>query len=153
MYTGGDTTCFLGMWLVESSHGSTVARVLPGPGKNAKRWPVRGHKKKVGDRWFKWCRVVQNAMYKRFSTIKVDWCTFELAAEVSASDVALFLPCSGQNARGGGHVEILWTRNKEEAAQAKNRLQFFILMTAVGGRPKPELCFLPGRLRWTLLPK
>ena len=26
-------------------------------------------------------------------------------------------------------------------------------MTALGGRPKPELCFLPGRLRWTLLLK
>jgi len=26
-----------------------------------------------------------------------------------------------------------------------------ILATAIGGRPKPELCFLPGRLRWTLL--
>jgi len=26
-------------------------------------------------------------------------------------------------------------------------------VTAIGGRPKPELCFLPGRLRWTLLPK
>jgi len=21
------------------------------------------------------------------------------------------------------------------------------------GRPQPEICFLPGRLRWTLLPK
>ena len=29
----------------------------------------------------------------------------------------------------------------------------FLLMTAIGGRPKPELCFLLGRLRWTLLPK
>ena len=28
-----------------------------------------------------------------------------------------------------------------------------ILVMAVGGRPKPELCFLLGRLRWTLLPK
>jgi len=28
-----------------------------------------------------------------------------------------------------------------------------ILVTAIGGRPKPELCSLPGRLRWTLLPK
>jgi len=27
------------------------------------------------------------------------------------------------------------------------------LVTAIGGRPKPEMCFLPGRLRWTLLPK
>ena len=27
------------------------------------------------------------------------------------------------------------------------------LVTAVSGRPKPEWCFLPGRLRWTLLPK
>ena len=27
------------------------------------------------------------------------------------------------------------------------------LMTAVGGRPKPEACFLLERLRWTLLPK
>jgi len=26
-------------------------------------------------------------------------------------------------------------------------------VTAIGGRPKPELCFFPGRLRWTLLPK
>jgi len=25
-------------------------------------------------------------------------------------------------------------------------------VTAIGGRSKPELCFLPGRLRWTLLP-
>ena len=28
-----------------------------------------------------------------------------------------------------------------------------ILMTAVGARPKPEVCFFPGRLRWTLLLK
>jgi len=26
-------------------------------------------------------------------------------------------------------------------------------MTAVGCRPKRELCFLPGQLRWTFLPK
>jgi len=32
-------------------------------------------------------------------------------------------------------------------------MQVLILATAVGGRPKPELCFLPGRLRLTLLPK
>jgi len=30
MYTGGDTTRFLGMWLVHFSHGNTVAGVLPG---------------------------------------------------------------------------------------------------------------------------
>jgi len=30
MYTGGDTTRFLGMWLVDSSHRNTVARVLEG---------------------------------------------------------------------------------------------------------------------------
>jgi len=29
----------------------------------------------------------------------------------------------------------------------------FDLVTAIGGRPKPEICFLPGRLGWTLLPK
>jgi len=28
-----------------------------------------------------------------------------------------------------------------------------ILVTAVGVRPKTVICFLPGRLRWTLLPK
>ena len=26
-------------------------------------------------------------------------------------------------------------------------------MTAIGCRPKPGICFLPGRLRWTFLPK
>jgi len=26
-------------------------------------------------------------------------------------------------------------------------------VTAVSGRPKPEICLLPGRFRWTLLPK
>jgi len=25
--------------------------------------------------------------------------------------------------------------------------------TAINGRPKPEICFLPGRLKWTLLPE
>jgi len=30
---------------------------------------------------------------------------------------------------------------------------FTILMTAIGGRLKPELCFLLGQLRWTFLPK
>ena len=30
---------------------------------------------------------------------------------------------------------------------------FLIFVTAIGGRLKPEVCFLPGRLRWTLLPK
>jgi len=34
-----------------------------------------------------------------------------------------------------------------------NVLFFTILMTAIGGRPKPEFCFLLGQLRWTLLPK
>jgi len=29
----------------------------------------------------------------------------------------------------------------------------FISVKAIGGRPKPELCFVPGRMRWTLLPK
>jgi len=32
-------------------------------------------------------------------------------------------------------------------------LFYLILEPAIGGRPKPKLCFLPGRLRWTLLPK
>jgi len=30
---------------------------------------------------------------------------------------------------------------------------FLILATAIGSSPKLEICFLPGRLRWTLLPK
>ena len=29
----------------------------------------------------------------------------------------------------------------------------FILATAIGARPKPEICFLPRRLKWTLLSK
>jgi len=32
-------------------------------------------------------------------------------------------------------------------------LFFEFLVTAIGGRSKPESCFLPGRLRWTLLSK
>jgi len=34
---------FLGMRVVDSSHGNTAARVLPDRGKIAKRWPVRGY--------------------------------------------------------------------------------------------------------------
>ena len=30
---------------------------------------------------------------------------------------------------------------------------FLLILVTANGRPKPELCFLPGRLRWTLLPK
>jgi len=30
---------------------------------------------------------------------------------------------------------------------------FFILATASSGKSTPELCFLMGRLRWTLFPK
>ena len=30
---------------------------------------------------------------------------------------------------------------------------FFILVTAIGRRPKPEICFSPVRLGWALLPK
>jgi len=41
----GDTTRFLGMWVVDSSHGNTVARVLPGRCKFVKRWPVLGYKR------------------------------------------------------------------------------------------------------------
>ena len=37
LYAGGDTTLFVGMWLVDSSHGNTVARVLPGRDKIVKR--------------------------------------------------------------------------------------------------------------------
>jgi len=48
MYTGGDTTCFLGMWLVDSSHRNAVAKVFPGRGKIVQHWPVRGYKR-VGD--------------------------------------------------------------------------------------------------------
>jgi len=33
------------------------------------------------------------------------------------------------------------------------KLGILILLTAIGGRPKPEICFLPGRLGRTLLPK
>jgi len=45
MYTGGDTTRFLDMWLVDSSHRNTVSRVLPSRGKIVKHWPVRGYKR------------------------------------------------------------------------------------------------------------
>jgi len=45
MYTGGDTTHFLGMWLVDSFHRNIVARVLPGHGKIVKHWPVCGYKR------------------------------------------------------------------------------------------------------------
>jgi len=32
--------------------------------------------------------------------------------------------------------------------------QFFdILVTASSDNPMPELCFLPGRLKWTLFPR
>ena len=45
MYTGGDTTRFLGMWLVDPSHWNTVARVLPGRGKIVKILLVRDYKR------------------------------------------------------------------------------------------------------------
>jgi len=45
MYTGGDTTRFLGMWLVDSSHRNTVVKVLPGRGKIVKHWAVRSYKR------------------------------------------------------------------------------------------------------------
>ena len=48
MYISDDTTHFPGIWLVDSSHRNTVARVLPSRGKVVKRWPVRGYKR-VGD--------------------------------------------------------------------------------------------------------
>jgi len=48
MYTSGDTTRSLGMWLVNSSPRNTVARVLPGHGKIVKHWPVRRYKS-IGD--------------------------------------------------------------------------------------------------------
>jgi len=44
MYTGGDTTRFLGMWLVDSSHRNAVAIVLLGCGIIVKHWPVRCYK-------------------------------------------------------------------------------------------------------------
>ena len=44
MYAGGDTTRFLGVWLVDSSYWNTLARVLPGRGKTVKHWPVRRYK-------------------------------------------------------------------------------------------------------------
>jgi len=28
-----------------------------------------------------------------------------------------------------------------------------IFVTAISGKPAPEICFLPGQLKWTLLPK
>jgi len=30
---------------------------------------------------------------------------------------------------------------------------YVILVTAISGRLTPEICFLPGQLRWSLLPK
>ena len=30
---------------------------------------------------------------------------------------------------------------------------FIVLLTAISGMPTPEICFLPGQLRWTILPK
>jgi len=34
-----------------------------------------------------------------------------------------------------------------------SNFSFRILVTAIGDRPKPEICFFPRRLKWTLLPK
>ena len=39
-----------------------------------------------------------------------------------------------------------------DACETKSQ-QFYFCVTAIGGRPKPEIRFLPGQLRWTLLPK
>ena len=50
-YIGSDITRFLGMWLVNSFHGSADASVLPGRGKIVKSRPVRGYKR-VGDYCF-----------------------------------------------------------------------------------------------------
>ena len=54
MYAGGDITCFLGMWLVDSSHRNTVARVLPDCGKIVKHRQVRGYER-VGEHCLSVC--------------------------------------------------------------------------------------------------
>ena len=40
--------------------------------------------------------------------------------------------------------------NRSPIATSLN-VSFFVCLLIFGGRPRPELCFLPGRLRWTLL--
>ena len=49
-------------------------------------------------------------------------------------------------------MKMAWNCEKSLVTETK---QFFllILVTAIGGRPKPELCFLSGRLGYLLLPK
>jgi len=60
------------------------------------------------------------------------------------------------------YIDILYSTQNSNFFQldqllkcSRNWVLFFLLIlaTAIGGRPKLELCFLPGRLRWTLLPK
>ena len=56
--------------------------------------------------------------------------------------------------RGCGKVPwILKCDNFLLHFEQKKFLFNLIFVTVIGSRPKPELCFLPGRLRWTLLPK
>ena len=43
--------------------------------------------------------------------------------------------------------------NRYTASHRCIQFSFYVLATAVGGRPKSALYFLPGRLRWMLLPK
>ena len=64
MHTGGDTTRFRGMWLVDFSHRNTVVRALMGRGKIFKRWPVRGYKR-VGDHCFILFLSNTSCRYKR----------------------------------------------------------------------------------------
>ena len=43
---------------------------------------------------------------------------------------------------------------KDHVAYERSRVAFIqFLVMAVSGRPKPEICPLPGRLKWALLPK
>ena len=64
MHTGGDTTRFRGMWLVDSSHRNTVVRALMGRGKIVKRWPVCSYKR-VGDHCFILFLSNTSCRYKR----------------------------------------------------------------------------------------
>ena len=67
--TGGNTTRFLGRWLVGSPHRNTVARVFPGRGKIVKYWPVGGYKR-FGDHYLNVYLSKNYCTYKRlFGTL------------------------------------------------------------------------------------
>ena len=124
-YTGGDTTRFLCVWLVDSSRGNTVARVLLGRGKIAKHWPARGYKK-VGDHCFS---VYLSNTCCRYKRLFVTLIRSQLCVACENWDLSFWTASNFQWINDRNNFK-LWCFSERSHSSTNKHRHFLVLQTA-----------------------